>query len=340
MLKHATTKELKRKARKPTSDGSSRGIHILAPHGRFMRNAIAMVICLLASVTVVIPPAEALPANPVDNGMLFGGQMAHASNATVLNENLSELKAVVEVYTATWCESCVYVEHALDDVKANGLIQQYHIHSTLGDPFGTPELEQRWRDKYEPNSPPGVVFNGTVKKVGKTPTVDTHDNDHDNLVEEFSALAHQDLGLGFGSTSFSWTPTNANEGTLAWSLDLDAKHLENATLNVTAWVVEVATDYQDGTNGQGTYPHIVHNIQVLGHSMNGTAPVSLPVAHDDDDLQVHLLYEIVPDPPEDDAGDVVSEKEDSEDTPAVSMLAAGLTLILATAFSQRNRPGR
>ena len=34
------------------------------------------------------------------------------------------------------------------------------------------------------------------------------------------------------------------------------------------------------------------------------------------------------------------EEEDSEDTPAVSMLAAGLTLILATAFSQRNRPGR
>ena len=53
--------------------------------------------------------ASALPSVEVNNGMIFGGQSTKATNASTVTHNLSDLNAVVEVYTATWCDSCVYV---------------------------------------------------------------------------------------------------------------------------------------------------------------------------------------------------------------------------------------
>lgn len=290
---------------------------------------LLVVVLLAASLVSFSLPANALPASPVENGMVFGGQWAPAGNASVtVTENLSDLPAVVEVFTATWCENCVDVEHALDDVQADGWLQQYHIHRAIGetqDPFGTEALDQRWRDKYGPSSPPAVVFNGTMKKIGSVA-------DDGTLQNEFTNLAQRDLGLGNGSSSFTWTPTGDSTGTLAWVLDLDAQHLENATLNVSAFVVEAAADFEEGTNGLGTYPHIVHNIQVLGHELQGTGTVTLPQAFDGDDLQVHLIYEIIPNEPEADEEPIdVAEPKDN-DTPALStaftMMTVGLALTL------------
>ncbi|MEL0311749.1 MAG: hypothetical protein VXA43_00020, partial [Candidatus Poseidoniales archaeon] len=76
-------------------------------------------------------PATALPASEVNNGMLFGGQWTPANTTAVQTSNFSNLKAVTEVYTATWCDNCVDVEHALEDVKTEGHLIQYHFHSTL-----------------------------------------------------------------------------------------------------------------------------------------------------------------------------------------------------------------
>ena len=289
-----------------------------------------MVVVLLAvSLATVSLPANALPASPVENGMVFGGQWSPAGNASVtLTENLSELPAVVEVFTATWCENCVDVEHALDDVQEEGWLQQYHVHRAIGetqDPFGTEALDYRWRDKYGPSSPPAVVFNGTMKKIGSVA-------DDGTLQNEFTNLAQRDLGLGNGSSTFTWTPTGDSTGTLAWALDLDAAHLENATLNVSAFVVEAAADFEEGTNGLGTYPHILHNIQVLGHELQGTGTVALPQAFDGDDLQVHLIYEIIPNEPEvlEEPNEAVEPSD--EDTPALStmftLMAVGLALTL------------
>lgn len=309
----------------------TRGIHIPVHHGSAMRNALAAAICLLLSTTMMIPSAGALPASEVDNGMLFGGQWSPTGNATTVNDNLSDLNAVVEVFTATWCENCVDVEHALDDVQSNGLLQQYHIHRAIGetqDPFGTEDLDYRWRNKYGASSPPAVVFNGTMKKIGSVA-------DEGTLENEFSNLARMDLGLGSGSSSFAWTPTSSTAGTVSWALDLEAYHLDNATLNVTAWIVEAAADFEDGSNGLGTYPHIVHDIQVLGHELNGTATVNIPTAHDGDDLQVHLLYEVIPNEPEPEPV-VNTDDDENEDTPALSVLSTVLVLTLAAAFSRGN----
>ena len=71
--------------------------------------------------------ASALPAVEVDNGMIFGGQSTMAVNATAMTHNLSDLDAVVEVYTATWCDNCVYVESALEEVHDAGHLTAYHL---------------------------------------------------------------------------------------------------------------------------------------------------------------------------------------------------------------------
>ena len=103
-----------------------------------MRQLVAIIgfTLLLACLPV---PSSGLPAAPVENGMVFGGQWSPAGNATAaVTHNFSEMPAVVEVFTATWCENCVDVEHALDDVQAEGWLQQYHVHRAIGetqDPF-------------------------------------------------------------------------------------------------------------------------------------------------------------------------------------------------------------
>ncbi len=293
--------------------------------------SLLVALCLFCAVSVGVTPATGLPASPVDHGMVFGGQWSAASNASAsVTHNFSELPAVVEVFTATWCENCVDVEHALDDVQDLGLLQQYHVHRAIGetqDPFGTVELDQRWRDKYGLSSPPAVVFNGTMKKIGSVA-------DDGTLVNEFSNLAQRDLGLGQGSTTFAWTPIDGSKGTVAWHLDINATHLENASLNVSIFVVESAADFEEGTNGLGTYPHIIHNIQVVGHELQGTGTVSLPTAFDGDDLEVHLIYEIIPNQQEP-TDDVTPPNPPSEDTPALSTVLTMVAVSLAVTQGYR-----
>lgn len=309
------------------------------PHPMRLRR---LPVLLVFALMMCSGSASALPAVEVDNGMIFGGQSASANNATTATNNLSDLAAVVEVYTATWCDNCVHVEHALEEVHDGGHLTAYHIHSTLSDPFGDEALEQRFRDRYVhltdySHSPPGVVFNGTVKKAGSVPDVDVHDNDHDNLVEEFTGFAQRDLALGAGTTVFSWTPMSETSGTVGWALDIDERLLENMTLNVAAWVVESTADYEEGTNGQGTYPHIVRAMVSLGNQTEGTATLALPTPHDGDDLEIHLVYEIVPVVPETPEDNGSGEESEENNTPSLSFASTAMTVGLALAFTRTGR---
>ena len=251
-------------------------------------------------LTALCGSASALPAEPTEEGVMFGGQWTAANNTTSQTSGLEDLKTVVEVFTATWCTNCVDVEHALEEVQANGLLQQYHVHRSIGeseDPFGTDVLDQRWKDKYGYDSPPTVVFNGSMKKIGSVA-------DDGTLVNEFTNLATTNLDLGNGSTTFAWTPAGLDSGTVAWQLDIEQSQLDGYDLHVTVWVVETEAHFENGSNGLAVYPHVVHSIHDLGNAMNGTATLDLPDAHDDDDLEIHLVYELTPTepvaPPQDD----------------------------------------
>ena len=214
-----------------------------------MRLSVTAALFAIFLLTSTAPTVAALPAVPVENGMIFGGQSTDAANATVSTSNLSDLPAVVEVYTATWCENCVYVEHALDELYVDGLITPYHIHSTLSDPFGDDVLEQRFqRPLCAPDGllplTAGTVFNGTMKKAGSVPIL-MFTTTNTTIAWRNCDLAQHDLGLGVGTTMFSWTPATDNSGTIGWALDINDAHLENMTLNVVAWVVESAADYDE-----------------------------------------------------------------------------------------------
>ena len=86
--------------------------------------------------------------------------------------------------------------------------------------------------------------------------------------------------------------------------------------------------------GLGTYPHIVRQIIGLGNASQGTATIQLPTPYDGNDLEVHLIYEVMPIIPEPVENEPVQE---SEDTPALSLFSTMMVVGLALALTQRDR---
>jgi len=76
-----------------------------------------------------MPTSQAGSPQTLDNvGPVFGGVHLDANVSGNSSSSLSDLPAIVEDYTATWCTNCVDVEHALDDIADDNHMQ--HIIST------------------------------------------------------------------------------------------------------------------------------------------------------------------------------------------------------------------
>ena len=293
-----------------------------------MRIVSCLVSLMLLSVIIPIN-ADASPAEALEVGVVFGGQWAEANNSTVQASQLSELPAIVEDYTATWCTNCVTVEHALDDVAQQIPLQQYNFHRSIGetqDPFGTDILDQRWDARYGQRVPPTVIFNGSQKQVGSV-------SNGDSLQDDYTALAQLDLSLGQGSSSFSWTATGQGSGSVSWNLSIDDSQFGEGVISVNLWVVEASAHFEEGTNGLEDYPFIVREIQSLGNSTSGTAQITLPEAFDGDDLTVHLMYQIINPIVEDNTDTLDSKPVEEKGLPAISLIAT-LAIIIAAVRSR------
>ncbi len=295
---------------------------------RFMSCLVSLML-----VSIIIPiNADAAAAEELSIGVIFGGQWAEANNSSVQTSQLADFPAIVEDYTATWCTNCVEVEHALDDVALQVPIQQYNFHRSIGetqDPFGTDVLDLRWESRYGQRVPPTVVFNGSQKQVGSVSNGDT-------LQDDFTALAQLDLGLGQGSSSFSWTGTGQNSGSVSWNLSIDSSQFGDSIISVNLWVVETTAHFKDGTNGLEDYPLIVREVQSLGNSTSGTEQISLPDAFDGDDLTVHLIYQLI-DPVVDE--EIVAKEpltSNEKGLPAVSLIAT-LAIVVAAVQLRESR---
>jgi len=272
-------------------------------------------------------------------GFVFGGVHVDANNSGNATMALSDLPAIVEDYTATWCTNCVKVEHALDDVEETNNMQQYHFHRFIGeseDPLGCQEGDDRWIERYDQRLPPTVVFNGTIRQVGSVPS-------GDSLQDDYNANLQNSLSLGQGTSTLGWVAsTNDSSAIATWNLVMDTDTIpEGATIMSSIWVVEHIAYFPDGSNGEDYYHESVRAIIALGDSMSGSMDVTLPTAYDDDDLEVHLIHEVVlPEPVDEDPvtpADPV-EEEDDEDSglPSISFIAV-LSVIIVAAFTAQRK---
>ena len=299
--------------------------------------ATCIILILLISI---IPSSNAGAPEELDEvGFVFGGvhiEAWHSGNST---SNLSDLPAIVEDYTATWCTNCVKVENALDDVEETNNMQQYHFHRFIGeseDPLGCQEGDDRWIERYDQRLPPTVVFNGTIRQVGSVPA-------GDSLQDDYNANLQNPLSLGQGTSTLGWVAsTNDSSAIATWNLIMDTDTIpDGATVMGSIWVVEHLAYFPDGSNGEEYYHESVRAIIELGESMSGSMEVTLPAAYDGDDLEIHLIHEVVlPEPVDEDPvtpADPV-EEEDDEDSglPSISFIAV-LSVIMVAAFTAQRK---
>ena len=299
--------------------------------------ATCIILILLISI---IPSSNAGAPEELDEvGFVFGGVYIDANNSGNATIALSDLPAIVEDYTATWCTNCVKVEHALNDVEETNNMQQYHFHRFIGeseDPLGCQEGDDRWIERYDQRLPPTVVFNGTIRQVGSVPA-------GDSLQDDYNANLQNPLSLGQGTSTLGWVAsTNDSSAIATWNLVMDTDTIpEGATVMSSIWVVEHLAYFPDGSNGEEYYHESVRAIIELGESMSGSMEVTLPAAYDGDDLEVHLIHEVVlPEPVDEDPvtpADPV-EEEDDEDSglPSISFIAV-LSVIMVAAFTAQRK---
>ncbi|MAV02812.1 MAG: hypothetical protein CMA19_00870 [Euryarchaeota archaeon] len=230
------------------------------------------------------------------------------------------------------------MEHALDDVEETNNMQQYHFHRFIGeneDPLGSLEGDDRWIERYEQRLPPTVVFNGTIKQVGSVPS-------GDSLQDDYNANLQNPLSLGQGTSSLGWVAsTNDSSAIVTWNLVMDTDTIpDGATVMSSIWVVEHLAYFPDGSNGEEYYHESVRAIIELGESMSGSMEVTLPTAYDGDDLEVHLIHEVVLPEPEDEdpvtPADPVEEDDDDSGLPSISFIAV-LSVIMVAAFTAQRK---
>ena len=98
------------------------------------------------------------------------------------SSTLDHAQTIIEVYTATWCETCIPAEEALNASITDHAVKvvKYHRHLfETEDLFGNNNTEGRWLSRYGPSAvqadfnartPPTVIFGGERMHIGSHPT--------------------------------------------------------------------------------------------------------------------------------------------------------------------------
>ena len=88
--------------------------------------------------------------------------------------------------------------------------------------------------------------------------------------------------------------------------------------------------------GEEIYPSIVSKIIKLGTATTGTATISIPEAYDGNDMQVHLMYHLIPIETGEGTGvDEVEENDDSSALPSISIIASLGCIVIAATLVKR-----
>lgn len=276
------------------------------------------------------------PQTLEDVGPVFGGMHVDANVSGNATSTLSDLPAIVEDYTATWCTNCVSVEKALKEIGAENSMQTYHFHRFIGeseDPLGSQEGDDRWIERYDQRLPPTAVFNGTIRQIGSVP-------DGDSLQDDYNQNLANALDLGVGSSTLGWAFSNGSNPVVTWNLVVDmANFPEGSEIESSLWIVEKLAYFPDGGNEEEYYNNSVRGIIELGKATSGTMEVTMPTAYDGDDLEVHLIHEVIlPQAEESEEEPQVSEEDDNDSLPSIGLVAVvGITMFAAVIVQRKQQ---
>nr|AIE92477.1 hypothetical protein [uncultured marine group II/III euryarchaeote AD1000_23_G03] len=274
-------------------------------------------ILTLLLFAILLLPTPVLAGAPITipNQGILGGYMIDLTN---VSDSFDEFNTggdmagvqVVEVYTATWCENCVYSEHALMDALENESATVLVNHRFIGesqDPFGTQEGDDRWIDLYGETSAeaasgleraaPSVVFDGHRFVAGSAPHGESLESDYAGMFAD----KHESRSWGLES-DFKWTGDNSS-GELSWSMDILPDEPELMTWRHRLMVVEHSAYFPEGSNGLEHYDDIVRAVIELnvtgnnGTAVGGEQEITLPAAYDGDDLSLVVVHEWKQTPP-------------------------------------------
>ena len=295
---------------------------------------------LLIALALLLSPMPTTqagsPQTLEDVGAVFGGMYLDANESGNASSTLSDLPAIVEDYTATWCTNCISVEKALKEIEAENSMQTYHFHRFIGeseDPLGSQEGDDRWIERYDQRIPPTAVFNGTIRQIGSVP-------DGDSLQDDYNQNLENSLNLGIGSSSLGWAVSNGSNPVVTWNLVVDmANFPDGSQIESSLWIVEKLAYFPDGGNEEEYYNNSVRGIIELGNATTGTMEVTIPTAYDGNDLQVHLIHEVIlPQAEESEEEPQVSEEDDEDSLPSIGLVAViGITMFAAAIVQRRQQ---
>ena len=238
------------------------------------------------------------------HGPLLGGLSLPVNNVNSSNMSVSiqeEVRGIAEDYTATWCENCVEVEEALDQIANEMSMIQLHFHKCcLGegeyeDPFGSVSGDEWWDRRNGKRLQPMVVINGGEPVIGSI--TGTYDN--------FKSLAEKEVIAETPNINFSWEKYDNLTGKVSWNLDTNEwgnsaislmtsegiPEDYKSSLFISLFVVEESVYFPEGTNGLTNYHYIVKDVIGLGND-SGEKEITLPEPYDGDDLSLVLVIEM------------------------------------------------
>ena len=291
-----------------------------------------------AGVTVMIPNQGVLGGFMIDLT-----DFSNNSTTVSVGGDMTEVQ-VVEVYTATWCQNCVYSEHALMDALENESATVLVHHRFIGeseDPFGTQAGDERWIDLYGETSAeaasgleraaPTVVFDGHRFVAGSAPQGESLESDYAGMFAD----KHEYRSWGLES-DFTWTGDNST-GVLTWKMDIHPDEPDRMSWVHRLMIVENSSYFPDGGNGLEHYDDIVRavidldaTLQDDGREWGGEQEITLPAAYDGDDLSLVVVHEWKQTPSIDE-----SEPESDEGLLPGFLAPLGLIALGAAALARR-----
>jgi len=229
-----------------------------------------------------------------------------ANNHSPSSTSVLEAPILIEVYTATWCETCIPAEDALESETSELDVEiiKFHRHLfEIEDPFGNNNTEGRWLSRYGPASvaadenartPPTVIVSGERMHIGSTPsasmTLAEEYRESLNLVTPPPISKNSSLEITWDGQTLDWT----------WMWEEEKSKCRTScgsvTTDLTLLIRETSGDFPEGANGQGVYHNILRDAIPL--DATGSTNLELPSAWDGDDLELVFVVDWVEHPPE------------------------------------------